>query len=101
MTEVILFAQETCGACATQREKNEGIEDEFPGVSFREVDIREDMETAEEYGVRKTPTTLVFADGEQVAEFVGVVDRDELDAAIESATRHSPGLAERLVSIVR
>ncbi|MDS0284401.1 MULTISPECIES: thioredoxin family protein [Halobacteriales] len=101
MTEVILFTQETCGACATQREKNEGLEDAYPGVKFREVDIQTDLETAEEYGVRKTPTTLVYANGEQTAEFIGIVDRDELEAAIESAGQQSPGLANRLASIIR
>ncbi len=98
--EVILFTQETCGACATQREKNDGLEDEYPAVEFREVDIRNDLETAEEYGVRKTPTTLVSANGEQAAEFVGIVDRDDLEAAIESADRQSTGLVRRLASIV-
>lgn len=101
MTRVVLFTQETCGACATQREKNEGIEDEYPDVEFREVDIRADLETAEEYGVRKTPTTLVYAGGDRTAEFVGIVDRDDLEAAIESANRRSSGLAGRLLDFVR
>ncbi|WP_311173598.1 thioredoxin family protein [Halobellus ordinarius] len=101
MTEVILFTQETCGACATQREKNEGIEDEYPDVEFREVDIQKDLATAEEYGVRKTPTTLVYANGEQTAEFIGIVDREDLESAIESATQQSSGLAQRLVDVVR
>jgi len=101
VTEVILFTQETCGACTAQREQNEGIEDEFPDVEFREVDIQKELETAEEYGVRKTPTTLVYADGEQTAEFIGIVDRDELESAIESATEQSSGFAQRLVDVVR
>jgi thioredoxin 1 len=101
VTEVILFTQETCGACATQREKNEGIEDEFPDVEFREVDIQRDLETAEEYGVRKTPTTLIYADGERVAEFIGIVERNELAEAIRAATNRQSGLAQRLVDLVR
>jgi thioredoxin 1 len=101
MTEVILFTQETCGACATQREKNEGIEDAYPDIEFREVDIQTDLETAEEYGVRKTPTTLVYANGEQTAEFIGIVDRNDLESAIERATQQSSGLARRLGDVVR
>ena len=101
VTEVILFTQETCGACTTQREKNDGLEDKYPDVEFREVDIQTDLETAEEYGVRKTPTTLVYANGEQTAEFIGTVDRDELEAAIERADQQSAGLTQRLASIVR
>ena len=62
MTNVLLFTQETCEACVTQREKNDGLEAEFP-----EVDIQTDLETAEEYGVRKTPTTLVYANGRAAA----------------------------------
>ena len=101
VTEVILFTQETCGACATQREKNDGFEDKYPDVEFREVDIQKDLETAEAYGVRKTPTTLVYANGEQTAEFIGIVDRNDLESAIESATQQSSGFAQRLVDVVR
>ncbi|SEP15718.1 thioredoxin 1 [Halogranum amylolyticum] len=101
VTEVILFTQETCGACATQREKNDGLEDKYPNVDFQEVDIQKHLETAEEYGVRKTPTTLVYANGEQTAEFIGIVDRNDLESAIESATQQSSGFAQRLVDVVR
>jgi len=101
VTEVILFAQETCGACATQREKNNGIEDEYPDVEFREIDIREEMDTAEEYGVRKTPTTLVYANGERTAEFIGIVGRDELESAIKDANQQSSSFVGRFVDAVR
>ncbi|MDL5363206.1 thioredoxin family protein [Halalkalicoccus sp. NIPERK01] len=101
MIEVLLFTQETCGACATQREKNEGIEDAYPDIEFRKVDIQTDLGTAKEYAVRKTPTTLVYANGDRTEEFIGIVERDELEAAIEDADQQSTGLAERLASIVR
>ncbi len=101
VTEVILFTQETCGACATQREKNNGLEDAYPDVEFREVDIQTDLETTEEYGVRKTPTTLAYANGERIDECIGVGERNELGAAIERADQQSAGLAQRVASIVR
>jgi thioredoxin 1 len=101
MTEVILFTQETCGECATQREKNDGLEDKYPDVEFKEIDIQTDLEMAEEYGVRKTPTTLVYANGEQTAEFIGIVDRNDLESAIERATQQSSGFVQRLVDVVR
>ena len=85
MTELILFTQETCGACAVQKEQNDGIEETFSDVEFREVDIRADMETATEYGVRKTPTTLIYADGERTNEFIGVVSREDLENALRAA----------------
>jgi len=60
-----------------------------------------DLETSEEYGVRKTPTTLVYANGKQTAEFIGIVERNDLESAIERATEQSSGLAQRLVDVVR
>ncbi|MFC7044723.1 thioredoxin family protein [Halobacteriaceae archaeon GCM10025711] len=101
MVEVVLFTQPTCSACATQKERNEGIEEAFPEVTFREVDIRSDLETAEEYGVRKTPTTLVYADGERIHEYVGVVERDDLETAIQDANaREEPGVLDRIGALV-
>jgi len=70
-------------------------------TEFREVDIQTDLETSEEYGVRKTPTTLVYANGKQTAEFIGIVERNDLESAIERATEQSSGLAQRLVDVVR
>ena len=55
MTEVLLLTQETCGACTTQREKNEGFEAAYPDVEFREVDVRNDVETAEKYSSERRP----------------------------------------------
>ncbi|ELZ68904.1 thioredoxin [Haloferax prahovense DSM 18310] len=101
MTKVLLFTQKTCSACATQKEKTEGIEDEFPDVEFREVDIQRDLDIAEEYGVQKTPTTLIYSDGEQVAEFIGIVERDELEGTIRTVKNEQSSLTQRLVEFVR
>jgi len=91
---VILFTQrDVWGMRNTAGKKNDGLEDKYPDVEFREVDIQTDLETSEEYGVRKTPTTLVYANGKQTAEFIGIVERNDLESAIERATEQSSGLA--------
>jgi hypothetical protein len=46
-----LHAGDLRGVRNARREKNEGIEDAYPDVEFREVDIQTDLERAEEYGV--------------------------------------------------
>jgi thioredoxin 1 len=43
----------------------------------------------------------VYANGNQTDEFIGIVERDELEAAIERAEQPSTGLAQRIASIVR
>jgi len=64
-----LHSRDVWGMRNTAGKKNDGLEDKYPDVEFREVDIQTDLETSEEYGVRKTPTTLVYANGKQTAEF--------------------------------
>jgi hypothetical protein len=71
----------------------------YPDVELREVDIQTDPETADECGVGKISTTLVYANGERTPEFIGGVGRDGVEAAIERADRHSTGSVYRLASI--
>jgi len=97
--EVLLFTQETCSACAEQRDEYGDVASDHPEVTVREVDIQHDLATAEEHGVRKTPTTLVYRGDERVAEFVGVTSRADLDDAVERA-RSGGGLVERFRSLV-
>jgi thioredoxin 1 len=97
--EVLMFTQETCSACAEQRDEYGDVASDHPDVTVREVDIQRNLATAEEYGVRKTPTTLVYRDDERVAEFLGVASRAELDDAIERA-RSGGGLVDRVRSFL-
>lgn len=97
--EVLLFTQETCGACAEQKDEYGDVASDHPDVTVREVDIQRDLATAEEHGVRKTPTTLVYRGDERVAEFVGVASRADLDDAIERAGS-GDGLFDRVRSLV-
>jgi len=101
MTGVILFTQRDVWGMRNTAGKMTALRDKYPDVEFREVDIQTDLETSEEYGVRKTPTTLVYANGKQTAEFIGIVERNDLESAIERATEQSSGLAQRLVDVVR
>jgi len=80
--------------------KMTALRDKYPDVEFGRSTYRP-TETSEEYGVRKTPTTLVYANGKQTAEFIGIVERNDLESAIERATEQSSGLAQRLVDVVR
>jgi thioredoxin 1 len=97
--EVLLFTQETCSACAEQKERYGDVDADHTDVTVREVDIQRDLATAEEYGVRKTPTTLVYRGDERVAEFVGVAGREALDGAIERA-RAGGGLVSTVRSLL-
>jgi thioredoxin 1 len=50
------------------------------------VDIDEHQGLAAQYGVRGVPTLLLFADGEQVEQVVGVQDEAKLTSLVERHT---------------
>ena len=54
-------------------------------VKVGRIDIDENPETIDLYGVETYPTVLVFKNGVKVAEFVGLTPREKLDEAIRKA----------------
>lgn len=46
--------------------------------SFAKLDVRTQPEKTAEYGIRGTPTYIVFRDGERVQRFVGAMPKAEL-----------------------
>ncbi len=51
-----------------------------------QVDVDEDMATAQRFDVQSLPTLIVFRDGEESARLDGLVSEDDLDAAVASAS---------------
>jgi len=54
------------------------------GATVAKVDVDANQQLAQSYGVRGVPTLILFADGEQVEEVVGLEDEEALRALIES-----------------
>lgn len=66
-----------CGPC-----RNQGpIVDELAedGFAVGKVDVDEEPELAQQYGVMSIPTLLVFREGREVNRVVGLTDRDTLE----------------------
>lgn len=86
LPKVIDFSAVWCGPCQMLKPIFEELESEYAGrVDFETVDVDEDPEKATEYGIEAMPT-LVFLDkdGKEVNRIVGLVDKSELQGAIES-----------------
>ena len=57
----------------------EGLADEYSGrVAVGKLNIDENPNTPQKYGVRSIPTLLLFKDGEVVEATVGVLGKDQL-----------------------
>ena len=80
------FYADWCGPCKTQdpilEELEEDWEDRF---ELEKVDVDEQQDVANEYQVRSLPTLVVENEEGVVDRFVGVTQREDIEAALEEA----------------
>jgi thioredoxin 1 len=76
------FYADWCGPC-TMLEPTIAAIAEKTDAAVAKVDIDEHQGLAAQYGVRGVPTLLLFADGEQVEQVVGVQDEAKLTSLVE------------------
>jgi len=79
------FYADWCGPCKTQDPILEEIVEDYSEVSFEKVNVDEEQEIANEYQVRSLPTVVVENDDGIVQRFVGVTQRDDIEAALKEA----------------
>jgi thioredoxin 1 len=80
------FYADWCGPCKTQDPILEELEAEYgERVSFEKVDVDSAQDVANDYQVRSLPTLIVENDDGVVDRFVGVTQREKLEAALEAA----------------
>jgi thioredoxin 1 len=77
------FYADWCGPCQMLEPIVETLAAETEAVVAK-VDVDANQELAAAYGVRGVPTLVLFADGEQVEELVGLRAEDELRALVDS-----------------
>ena len=79
------FYADWCGPCQMLEPVVETIAAETD-AAVAKVDVDANQPLAQAYGVRGVPTLVLFADGEQVEEIVGVQDESRLRATVEAYT---------------
>mgnify|MGYP006274788027 FL=1 len=79
------FYADWCGPCQMLEPIVETLAAETD-ATVAKVDVDANQQLAAAYGVRGVPTLVLFADGEQVEELVGVKGEDQLRALIENYT---------------
>jgi thioredoxin 1 len=74
-----------CGPCRQIAPIVEDLADEFEGrAKVGKVDVDENPQVAQQYGVRSIPTLLFFKGGEQQEQLVGASGKKPLKDTLES-----------------
>jgi thioredoxin 1 len=79
------FYADWCGPCKTQDPILEELVEDYPDIEFEKVNVDEEQDVANEYQVRSLPTVVVENDDGIVQRFVGVTQRDDIEAALKEA----------------
>jgi len=79
------FWAEWCGPCKTIAPALEEIASEMNGrVTIAKMNIDENPQTPQKYGVRGIPTLMLFKDGAVAATKVGAASKSQLSEWVES-----------------
>ncbi len=72
-----------CAPCRAIAPVVEELAGEFKGrLRVAKLNVDENQETAQQYGIRSIPTLLVFKGGRVVEQIVGAVPKSKLEAAL-------------------
>ncbi|EMA61427.1 MULTISPECIES: thioredoxin family protein [Halorubrum] len=80
------FHADWCGPCKTQDPILEEIQEDLgDAFELQKVNVDEEQDVANQYQVRSLPTLIVENDEGVVDRFVGVTQREDIEAALSEA----------------
>lgn len=81
------FFQDACAPCHVLEPRLEAFARKHRGeLTIHQIDIDENAETPQRFGVMSIPTLLLFRDGEQVARLDGLIREEDLEQALAKAS---------------
>lgn len=80
---VVDFWASWCGPCMMLKPVLEELSGEMTNVKFCKVDVDEQMELAQRFGVQSIPTLVCMKDGQIKKTLVGYRDKATLHAELE------------------
>ena len=75
-----------CGPCIAMEPTIEAVAKEFDGkVTVAKLNVDENPDVANQYGIQGIPTMLVFKGGQPVERIVGLTAKDKLASVLSAA----------------
>ncbi len=84
VTAVVDFYADWCGPCKMFAPVFEELATEVSDAVFCKVNVDNEEELAQRFGVMSIPTVIVLKDGKQVAQNVGLAGKQKILAMINS-----------------
>ena len=72
-----------CGPCKMLSPVVDQIAEETQGVKFGKLNIDDEMDIAEKYGIMSIPTLMLFKNGEPVNQLVGVQPKSVIEKLLK------------------
>jgi thioredoxin 1 len=78
------FWAEWCGPCRMIAPSVEAVAEEYAGkASVVKMNVDENMNVPQQYGIRGIPTLILFKDGQEQERIVGAVSREAIAKVVE------------------
>lgn len=82
VTAIVDFYADWCGPCKMQSPIIDKIAEEHSEIKVGKVNVDDNQELAEKYGIMSIPTILIIKNGEVTKQFVGLTTKDEILSCI-------------------
>lgn len=81
-TVLVDFWATWCGPCRMLSPIVDEVASERPDVKVGKINVDEQPELAQQFGIMSIPTLLVFKNGEKVQESVGLIPKEKIEALL-------------------
>ena len=77
------FFADWCGPCNKAAPIIEELSEEFPDIKFCKINVDDCNDIATEYGVFSIPTFILFKDGKEVEQIIGVYPKEDFETFLK------------------
>lgn len=81
-TVLVDFWATWCGPCRMLSPIVDEVASERPDVKVGKINVDEQPELAQQFGIMSIPTLLVFKNGEKVQESIGLIPKEKVEALL-------------------